>query len=173
MHFRGCANQKVKTLLCRAAVENRPRNVIFGTPSWSAYRHNSMSKWATTLSSRNSRRNSVSPSCSWTRIKPWSRFIFYANGKGWKSEEFTQRGISVARWSRRHEGKKEKTWPSRLDHGHTGGVSMDAKKPRDSAFIRRAEFGWHVQDKLRETLQKSSRRGRKNLALSGHDSSLV
>ena len=108
MQFRGCANQKVKTLLCRAAVENRPRNVIFGPLSWSACQHDSMSKWATTLSSRNSRRNSASPSCSWTRIKPWSRFIFYANGKGWKSEEFTQRGISVARWSRRHEGKKRK-----------------------------------------------------------------
>lgn len=108
MHFRGCANQKVKTLLCRAAVENRPRNVIFGTPSWSACQHDSMSKWATKLSSRNFKKNSVSPNCSWTRIKPWSRFIFYANGKGWKSEEFTQRGISVARWSRRRAGKKRK-----------------------------------------------------------------
>ena len=105
MHFSGCANQKVKTLLCRAAVENRPRNVIFGTPSLSACRNDSMSKRATKLSSKNSRRNSASPSCCWTRIKPWSRFIFYANGKGWKSEVFTQRGTSVARWSRRRAGK--------------------------------------------------------------------
>ena len=106
MHFSGCANQKVKTLLCRAAVENRPRNVIFGTPSWSACQHDSMSKWATKLSSRNFKKNSASPSCSWIRIKPWSLFIFYANGKGWKSEAFTQRGTSVARWSRRRGGKK-------------------------------------------------------------------
>ena len=106
MHFRGCANQKVKTLLCRAAVENRPRSVFFGALSLSACRNNSMSKWATKLSLKNSRRNSVSPNCCWTRIKPWNRFIFYANGKGWKSEAFTQRGISVARWSRRRAGKK-------------------------------------------------------------------
>ena len=69
--------------------------------------------------------------------------------------------------------KEETAWPSRMDHGHTGGVSMDAQKPSDSAFVWCAEFGWHVQDQLREALQKSCRRGRKNLALSGHESPLV
>ena len=106
MHFRGCANQKAITLLCSAVVEIRRRSVIFGALSLSACRRNSMSKQATRLLSRNSKRNSASPSCSWTRIKPWNRFIFYANGKGWKSEAFIQRGISVARWSRRRAGKK-------------------------------------------------------------------
>ena len=106
MHFRGCANQKARTLLCSAVVEIRRRSVIFGALSLSACRNDSMSKRATKLSSKNSRRNSVSPSCSWTRIKPWNRFIFYANGWDWKSEAFTQRGISVALWSRRRAGKK-------------------------------------------------------------------
>ena len=106
MHFSGCANQKVRTLPCSAVVEKRLRSVIFGPLSWSACQHDSMSKWATKLSLKNSRRNSVSPNCCWTRIKPWSRFIFYANGKGWKSEAYTQRGISVVRWSQRHAGKQ-------------------------------------------------------------------
>ncbi len=106
MHFKGCANQKARILLCSAVVEIRRRSVIFGALSLSACLNDSMSKWATKLSLKNSRRNSVSPNCSWTRIKPWNRFIFYANGKGWKSEAFTQRGISVALWSRRRAGKK-------------------------------------------------------------------
>lgn len=107
MHFRGCANQRPRTLLCSAVVEKRPLGVFFGAPSWSACRHNSMSKRATRLSSRNSKRNSVSPSCFWTRIKSWNHFIFYAHGPGWKSEAFTRRGISVARWSRRRAGKRK------------------------------------------------------------------
>lgn len=106
MHFRSCTNQKARPLLCSVVAEKRPHSVIFGPLSWSACQHDSMSKWATKLSLKNSRRNSVSPNCSWTRIKPWNRFIFYASGKGWKSEAFTQRGISVARWSRRRAGKK-------------------------------------------------------------------
>jgi len=134
MRFRSCKNQKSKQ--CSAVVENRPRSVIFGALSWGACQHDSMSKRATISSSRNSRRNLAHPNYSWTRIKSVSHFIFYAHGQSWKSGAFTQRGISVARWSRRHAEKKETARPSRMDHGHTGGVSMDAEKPSDSAFVR-------------------------------------